>query len=832
MDYANYGICGTDSFVAMEEGLLKLIYKSLLNIKDNLSNSINVNTINSINPANVYIYSEMQIKDIITDNFTKYVIEKNKLENPDAEKNYVVSEGSGVELHLQGGVVPWAGYQNDYMEEKLVLESNNDKTYSADKVSKYFRFNSKKEKIIYVYCNKKGYEFDFVINVHNKKDLSLIKPGESKVKFRISCQNPDHLSLFLLSQTNNFIQTNDFILNEIFNEPQKKGIEYFVKKNSSDIARIYAFDKEKKMFLNFTSLRGDFEKNKKNKDYFKIIEKENVLKNPSKYIKDKDIVESVYSTDNQEFIQEYILFNDYEITNPKQNYFELKYNLKNKISDQYINLQMIDVPEIYPKNVSIYVRENNIYPLSIEKGSGDFTIRLSDDNLAKYNYDKNNRKLYITPLRQGILIVKVIDNQLGTGFNYETKSTLYLSDISRILVYGGGLLMNNKSTVLGIEVFDSFDNKFTEDQQKIIPLRLNESFYGLDVTFSKDNTKLNVTGLTQGLYPVIIKEDKSNIMSNIATIEVFDKLEVYPPYLLLVPGSSYTLTVTGGPKNKENVIIKYEIADDKIANVSENYPEVYGKLYGETQLKISLLYKYDYNKIYNINDDKHIINKTDLLCIENVPIRVDFPDSVEIIGAENNRKIYSKSTIRLLAALKKGSEVFTYGTGPFIFNWNVDNNIVAKIKYFMKKSLFQNDKTNENDKKIKDYDENCDECQSLSLIATKEDQNPKSSIGVFLSTYEEGIATINLLVTISYPSPYKMHKPYKFSTNSKIIVNDQLYVDLPGFYGENLKKTGLYLIPYNVDHELHTNKNSEQLYSIVRQHDINDIIIKTQKLSV
>ena len=830
MDYANYGICGTDSFVAVEEGLLKLFYKSLLNIKDKFSNSLNINTINSINPANIYIYSEMEIKDIITDNFTKYIIEKNKLENPDSEKNYIIAEGSGIELHLKGGIIPWSGYQNDYMEEKLVIELNNDRTYNADKISKYIKFINKKDKIIYAYCNKKGYEFDFIINVHNKRSLSLINPGESKVKFRISCQNPDHLSMYLLSQTNNFIQTNDFILNEIFNNPQKKGIEYYVKKNSSDIARIYAFDKDKKLFANITSLTGDFEKNKKNRNYFNILEKKSVLENPSKYIKDKDIIGNVYSLDNQEFIQEYILFNDNEIVNSNQNTFELKYNLKNNINNQYIKLQIIDVPEIYPKNVSVYIREDNIYPLTIEKGSGDFSIRLSDESLAKYNYDKNNRKLYITPLRPGILLVKVIDNQLGTGFNYESKSTLYLSDVNRILVYGGGLLMNNKSTVLGIEVFDSFENKFSEDQQKIIPLRLNESFYGLDASFSKDNTKVNITGLTQGLYPIIIKDDSSNIMSNIATIEVFDKLEVYPPYLLLVPGSSFTLSVTGGPKNKENVIIKYEIADDKIANVSENYPEVYGKIYGKTQLKISLLYKYDYNKIYNINDDKHIINKTDLLCVENVPITVDFPDNVEIIGAENNRKIYSKSTIRLLAALKKGSEVFTYGTGPFIFNWDVDNNVVAKIKYFMKKSLFQNEKKDDNNKMEKEYDENCDECQSLSLISTKKDHNPRNSLGVFLSTYEEGIATINLVVTISYPSPYTMHKPYKFSTNSKIVINDELYVDLPGFYGENLKRTGLYLIPYNVDHELHTNKNSEQVYSIIRQHDINDINNKNAKI--
>ena len=480
---------------------------------------------------------------------------------------------------------------------------------------------------------------------------------------------------------------------------------------------------------------------------------------------------------------------------------------------------MIDVPEIYPQNASIYVRETNVYPLTIKKGSGDFSIELNDKTLAKYNYDKNSRKLYITPLRQGILIIKVIDNQLGTGFNYETKST-------RILLYGGGLLMNNKSTILGIEVYDSFDNKFSPDQQKIIPLRLNESFYGLDYSFSKDNTKINITGLIPGLYPVIIKDETSQILSNIATVEVFEKLNVYPPYLLLVPGSEYTLEINGGPKNKENVEIKYEILDEQIANVSKDYPKVYGAKYGETKLRISLIYKYDYDKIYNINDDKHIINKTDLLCVENIPVRVDFPDNVVIIGAENNRKIYSKSTIRLLAALKKGNEVFTYGIGPFKFEWKIDNPLIAKIKYFMRKELYNKSSQEKKD----EIDPNCEECEQLSLLATNIDHNPEKSIGVFLTAIEEGIASVSLTVSIYYPSPYTYHKPYQFSTTSKIIINDEVYVDLPGYYGNDLKKTGLYLIPYNVDHELHTNKNSEQIYSIIRQHDINDANNKNAKI--
>ena len=42
--------------------------------------------------------------------------------------------------------------------------------------------------------------------------------------------------------------------------------------------------------------------------------------------------------------------------------------------------------------------------------------------------------------------------------------------------------MNNKSTLIDIEVYDTFENKYT-DKQKIISLKLNKTFHGIDYTF-------------------------------------------------------------------------------------------------------------------------------------------------------------------------------------------------------------------------------------------------------------------------------------------------------------------------------------------------------------
>ena len=134
---------------------------------------------------------------------------------------------------------------------------------------------------------------------------------------------------------------------------------------------IYAFDKNKKLFTNITNLKGDFDKNKNNRNYFSILDREIIFANPNNYIKDKDVINNIYSLNNQEFIQEYVLFNEIINTDNSANCnkLELKYNLRYKINNKFADIKMIDIPEIYPQSESIYVSDINIYPLTIKKVS-------------------------------------------------------------------------------------------------------------------------------------------------------------------------------------------------------------------------------------------------------------------------------------------------------------------------------------------------------------------------------------------------------------------------------------------------------------------------------
>ena len=800
-NYSNYGICDSNLFSGVKEGEVKIQCKSELSLPSPTGN-MNNQFISSMNTAKVFVFIPMTIENTIYDNFTDLLIKKSNIIHPDIEKIYIISQYSGIKLKLNGGVYPWPEYpKNEFIEEKYIIENN--KVYSIDNIGKKMLLETNHNKELYAYCRNKDNEFTFTVEYHNKQDESLLKPKRSKCSFTIGCYNPSALSIYLIGQSKNFLRTG--INNYIFGIYQKNGIEYFVNKNSTEVLRVYAFDSHKRIFSNITTLKGYWNKDSNN---FGIIPE-------NKYDKynNNDITKG-----SNEFIQDLIHFKQLISS------FDIKYFIRDESKSHYARINVIDLPEIYPSNATIYVRRESDFELQIIHGSGDFDIYLNDNSIASFTYDSTKRIIYLRPIKEGIVFVNVHDKYLSNKQHIVT-SIIYIMDIKRILIHGSELLKQNSSSFINIEIYDTNDNIFPEEQLKTISLELgNNTYTGIFQKLNEEHLNISLYGIQPGNYPLSIKETLGKITSNILTITVFKGLEIFPPYLLMVPGSSYTLSVKGGPDNKENIIITYEMNNSKIANVTRDYPEVYAKEIGKTKLKISVIYKYDHNKIFTVKDDIHIINKSEILCIEEVNVTVDFPEKVEIIEGGRNRKIYTNSTIRLLAAFKKGNEVFTYSIGDFNYKWEVDNVLLAKTKYYTRRDPLTAYDTCEIDNRYSNkynddsYNNDC----SNTIIPVDEDPNPKNSVGVFLYSFKEGILTISLTVNIEYKPPYKNHKPNLFSTSEKIIISDQIYVNIPEFYGNPLRKTSIYMIPRDIDHDLHTNKDIQQKYSIVNQFDNSD----------
>ena len=791
LEYASFGICGINNYTAVEEGLVQVTYVADQNSK----------IISARNPAQIYIYLPLQFNPTIKDSFTETVIQRGNITHPDAEKTFILKDGVGLVLSMVGGVIPWVNHKEDYLEDKYLIDSAQN-TKALETIKKKIQVRDLESKKIFVNCLNKDIEEKIQINIHNKADKTLLKPANNKITFTIGCYKPKALGIYFLSQKENTILP----MYSIF---QRAGIDYYEKVNTTDILRVYAFDERKRMFSNITMLHGIWTALSVNDDKEKFDKYYEILND--KQIAKYGINDISYS---HEFLQNVVLFKH-------TSKFYFKYSMKSDIISHYATINIIDRPTIVPENATLYIRDTEPFELEIKGGSGKFEVSLSDSSLSSYTYDSYEKKIKILPTQKGILRVFVKDLYLPN--EEKASSILYLSDVDKINLIGDGPLLVNNTLSINIEVYDNFGHKYPERiLSKIRMSHTSNDETGVDLSFSEDQKKLNVRGLIAGLYTVYVKDYGSQVKSNDAKVEVFDRLEIFPPYLLLVPGSSYTLSVSGGPKD-DKAILRYEMVDSKIANVSSiSYPEVNALLQGETKLKVSLLYNFDYNKFYNKEDDKPIINRTEILCVEEVPVRVDFPNKIEIMGAGNNRNVFTGSTIRLLTAIKKDEEVFTYGIGPFEFKWEVDNNRIAKIKYYSKSAKSDVFDT----PNMVCYTDKSDLCSSLTI--SEEDPTPMNSIGVFLNTLQEGIISISLTVKISYPYPYTRHTPNIFKTSEKVKIGDEVVANINSKYGTPQKQTGLYMIPFDVDHELKTNKNTLQTFKIKHKESDSNILSLTE----
>jgi len=581
-------------------------------------------------------------------------------------------------------------------------------------------------------------------------------------------------------------------------------------------------------------------------------------------------LERILKLERNNFNKEYNYFSLYFYEDLQK--FQVDYSLNNKIT-QSVLVEIIDIPTFFPNNSTLYLLENNFIYLDILNGSGDFEFTINSKELANFEYSLIDRKVKILPLKTGIFTISIKDKKIG--IDHRTTAFVYISPIKKIELLGGGLLMVNDTAKVEMKVYNIYNQIFPYDQVEKMNIYLDTETFNVkgllikaddfDYFSSNENkAKLNfeensyknidtslldesslqflntekrniyvkkyfyIKGLYSDLYSLSVikrfknennleinlhryKENEENInknndnnnvnnflKSNNVKFEIFKSLDIFPSKLLMIPGSTYTLSIRGGPTN-ENLISKtYEILDTKIAKVEKNEPRVKALIKGETILKITISIREE------VEDEKNNLKENlRILTIKEIPVRVDFPDSIEIKGGFN-RKIYTRSTIRLFTALKLGKKTFTYANGPITYNWKVDNAITANLKYYPKDSSEKNDKT-------------INAISNTNINVQNEEGYTHNSIGSFLKTFKQGISEVSVNVEINYPYPYK-NRIDKFDSKNKIEIADNLFVEISEFYEKDPNKSSLLLVPFNIEHDIVTNKNRNELkHSLISQ---------------
>ena len=589
---------------------------------------------------------------------------------------------------------------------------------------------------------------------------------------------------------------------ELFSVAQKSGIEYFVNKNSYEKLRLYAFDEAKNILRNISSLVGNWENSV---NPFKIISKEEYLENT----KNRLSVNSLYELkrSSSEYLRNFVKFKDVTYK------FDLTYTLFNNLLSHYAKINLVDFPTLSTYNTTLYLyNETNVLKIFVENGSGDFSVESSSEDLARVEYF--DRVIAIFPKLQGVLTVSLRDNKL---VNHLVSATVYISGIKEIRLTGGGLIQENRTITLGMKIYDNYNNQFSEDQIRCMQLKVSNFDNELEVIKDENYlvNSISLIGIVPNVYAFSVRNTNPNnrVRSNVVKIEVFARLEIFPPYLLMIPGSSYTLFIKGGPEKQQNIIRKYVMDNTTVATNGEDEPEVSAKIIGKTKFHVLLYMKDNSNTNAITNDNEIQPDNSFIICQESIHVTVAFPDSIEIEGA-HNRKIYNKSTIRLLASLKLNKNTFTYAIAPIEYEWSLDHNHLAKLKNYI--SVGKNECLENAEQ------ETCTnhKTKEISLI---------NSVGIFLTGISTGTIEVKLNARINYPQPYSNHKPNMYQKQEKILIDDNLWVDIAEFYEYNPNKSSLYLLPHNIDHDLPTNKDKTNIkFEIVSQHKTDPMNYKTE----
>lgn len=337
------------------------------------------------------------------------------------------------------------------------------------------------------------------------------------------------------------------------------------------------------------------------------------------------------------------------------------------------------------------------------------------------------------------------------------------------------------------------------------------STYNLSIVFSINNNIISSNTSTNNNNNIAYLHQ---LESNHITFEVFTKIKINPSYLLMIPGSSFAIQISKGPNNP-NIEKQFYIKDINTANIEKDSSIVHAFNIGKTELTVTLIDKNENSNNF-FNKSLNNINDNSVLCSETIIIEVAFPDKAEILSG-SERKLFTDSSIRLITVLKTpDNRVFTFGVGYVYYEWSTNQPLVAKLKTKFDGNKRCSDSSNNSiNNNSNDYNDslytNNNDSSSCALFSGDNIVPVGNNIGVFVTSIGKGEAIVTCKVVIDYPSEFKNYKRKEFTSSIKLLVDDNLWISISEFYDRNKNKSSLYLLPYNISHDLKTNRNESNI---------------------
>lgn len=781
LKYANYGACGR---VFLKSSVPRLYTLQSLNLILNSKESY----FTSNKPQIQFYQGLTQIYPKTNDIHDLKMLGKQYGEY--VESTIIISPLSNINVEFDNGLSPWAEDPSKFLLQSIIYRIENEvrKEISSNYHYRLFKLkvNEIPKKSINLECWKEADEdYEIEVSVGTVGLKSLMNPKRSSVRFRFSCTSVSRLSM-------NF--EDDYDRDDVLSHPQNVGIMYSRQINSFNTIRVYALDNKLRLLSSF---KGEFGKITEKKELLDIREEPN---SPLYY---------------------------HKITLNLGDYIGLipvEYSTLSETISHNLFIKSVNHPYIFPQESKIFLYESNFSELEILNGSGEFEITNSDFSIAivEYNPKVNPRKIKVYPKKTGLISISLKDKKFSLT-SIISVAKVVIADIHKIFIIAPNYLMVGNKLKALVKVYDKYGSQFDESQVIKMNLQINKhehsagfngtSLSKLLVITNEIVTFIELQGLSEGIQALSLISINGN-ESNVVHIQVFDKLEVFPPQLLLYPGAAFTLKIVGGPENEKSLNKIYSINNPEIASIGKSSPRVVAKTIGITTIKVSLRYRAEENQLYSTEDEKDYYNKlkNTIFCEVDVPVQVAFPERIEIEGA-NNRKIYVDSIIRVISSLKLGDISFSYGIGNAEYSWSADNPLLAQFS--------NRNKAAKNNCSLPPSSESGDTKPATAEAITQE-------IGSFLISYGLGQVSLKLTIKINYPEPYVNHRPNVFTVKKIISIEENVWFDVAEFYDKDPNKSSLYLLPLGVVHQLQTHKHEQIVtYSIIKSSSLD--VIKLSK---
>lgn len=626
----------------------------------------------------------------------------------------VLAPGSSARFVLSGGPLMWDDLPY-YFNEKV------DMAWSSDlKVNIKQRTDPKDIRTITISCpggTSYSKDYEATVLVYNEKSDILKKPGHSTLSLSVGCQTPAVMNLEWLLDTPQLADINYRSL-PVLTDKYNKAL------TSKFPGNFWTILSDQDLKLNVT-LWDSKERNIYN---FESVEFSWATDN-------KTLID--YTPYKLPFYQKAIRIQDLEgpvILSASIDSLKDGTRLSQKVRNE-LDCQVVSNVRVDPSDYSLYMHRHNSLELNILYGSGLFDVRCNCTYISDMKYD-GFRKIVLIPKKLGRILITVEDLALkGSQLAY---SSVLISGIGNIDLKEGGLIQVNNTQQLHMKVHDSEGNLFNPKEYSLMGLNLNLGVGNAFEIVSRNSagSEYEIRGLITGEFLIYgygfreisdMEESKSPIRnSNTVSIDVFLPLELVPNYVMLLPGSKYTLSYIGGPEPHKystyGIDLRWKASNTDIATIDPSYGLITAEKEGDSSIILQML------------------RKGEILTEATAQVVIKLANGVKIYGMDPGRSVMIESVTRLIAILMHNNIPFTDASADINYQWSSSSPTVYRIY--------------------------------------KENEPEGKQIGVTGLAVGPGRSDINLTVDIHYPSEYR-NKEHVFSSKITTSVEQVLVAHTP-----------------------------------------------------